>query len=136
MAPLGALTARCSGTGANGIDRWEDKATGCYILWWGQILRGNPSSVTAPGPNGAIPTVRYEMMRAGICEAEAAIYVEDNAANPNLPAPLAARAKASYPQLVKLIQILCSRGSANWEAEIDNLYQLAAEMQTVLGTTP
>ena len=65
FSPLAALFTGASGPGGDGMDRWEDKATGCYGLKWGQIMRGNPSSLLAPGAYGPIPTVRYELMRAG-----------------------------------------------------------------------
>jgi hypothetical protein len=135
-SPINALLSGANGPGGNGLDRWVDKATGCYGLGWGQIMRGSPSSITAPGPDGAIPTVRYEMMRAGFCEAQAMIYVDENAANPKLPAPLAVRAKTQCDRILKTIWSISGGATASWEKEIGNLYQLAAEMQAVLGPVP
>lgn len=64
------------------------------------------------------------------------IYVEDNAGNPKLPKPLAARAKAVCPRILQLIANLHVSGTGSWDAEMGNLYQTAAEMQAVLGPTP
>jgi hypothetical protein len=53
-SPIATLLGGSNGPGGNGMDRWTDKATGCYGLGWGQIMRGNPSSVLAPGPDGPV----------------------------------------------------------------------------------
>jgi hypothetical protein len=136
FSPLAALFSGASGPGGNGMDRWEDEATGCYGLGWGQIMRGNPSSILAPGADGPAATVRYELLRAGFCEAQAMIYADDNAANPKLPAPLAARAKATCPRILRVISSLHSSGTGSWDAEMDNLYRTAADVQAILGPAP
>ncbi len=51
---------------------------------WYRLFRHNVRSIVAPGPAGAVATVRYEMLREGIQEAEARILLEQALASQKL----------------------------------------------------
>jgi hypothetical protein len=107
-----ALLSHQSGPGRIGLDFWpvlgrrpgrpragwthtSDSISARYPeSSWNQLnLQRCCEALLAPGPNGAIPTVRYEMVREGIQECEARIFVEkalvDPALRPRLDADLA-----------------------------------------------
>lgn len=136
-SPICSLLGGMRGPGGNGLDRWVDKATGRLSVNWHPIGREQVMSVLAPGPDGPVATERYEAMRAGFQEAQAIIYVDDNAGNPKLPAPLAARAKAMADRWLSLFDLHFNRSiNDGWETEVDNLYRTAADMQAIIGDTP
>ena len=78
----------CRGYGKIGLDYWplpaEPGKKGPRTLWAGpypglsycRLDRGQPHSLTVPGPKGALATVRLEMLAEGAQEAEARIAVE------------------------------------------------------------
>lgn len=80
-----AVIDRYSGLSRIGLDGWSANhpeegnqvptltrfRNNLHRLW-----RGNPVAITAPGPDGAVATVRYEMLREGYQEAEARIILE------------------------------------------------------------
>jgi hypothetical protein len=103
---------------------------------WFRIIRGAVHGVLAPGQDGPAPTARYEMLREGFKEAHALIYVDDNAANPKLPSDLTTRAKGVRARLKNQMSTVINRTDVGWAAETDNLYRVAAEMQTALGLAP
>ncbi len=43
---------------------------------WGNLYRHKVRSIAVPGPEGALPTVRFEMMREGLQDTEARIFLE------------------------------------------------------------
>ncbi|MFO7900080.1 MAG: hypothetical protein R6V58_13605 [Planctomycetota bacterium] len=93
-APLGVyrkiseatLAANLRGFGRVGADFWPVLKSGrgrrsivarYPKSSWGQLnLTTATPSVLAPGPDGAVSTVRFEMMREGLQEAEAKIFIE------------------------------------------------------------
>jgi hypothetical protein len=42
---------------------------------WETLYRDNPRAIAVAGPDGALPTVRYQMLREGVQEAEARIVI-------------------------------------------------------------
>jgi len=67
----------------NGLDFWkvreDDRGrirpifrSGICGAW---LYRGNPVAITAPGPDGAANTVRFQMLREGVQETEARIFL-------------------------------------------------------------
>jgi hypothetical protein len=39
------------------------------------LYKSNPTAILAPGPDGAVPTVRFQMLREGVQETEARIHI-------------------------------------------------------------
>jgi glycosyl hydrolase family 123 len=109
LAPEGMSAAGIRGFGRIGADFWNVLKTarstygrGRDIIAryresdWGQLYLGNTSSyVLAPGPKGALATVRLEMLREGAQDLEARVFLEkallDPAQKAKLGKELAAR---------------------------------------------
>jgi hypothetical protein len=75
---------------------------------WGSISIGNGAVAwLAPGPKGAIATVRFEVLREGIEEANVRVFIEraltDPAARGKLGEDLAARAQALLDERQKIL---------------------------------
>lgn len=69
-----------------------------YLVDWDAIW-GGMAALLAPGPDGALSTVRFEVLRLGIQEAEARIFIEQALADD------AARTKMG-PELAKVCEDL------------------------------
>ena len=72
-----ALVAGCNGLGRIGGDYWNDVYfRGCKA--WHYLVPGMavPTSVLWPGRDGADPSQRFEVLREGVQEAEARIFLE------------------------------------------------------------
>lgn len=78
-----------------GLDAWEMGKLSSYLVNryhagnWSNMYRQNPRSILAAGPDGPVATVRYEMLREGLQEAEARIVIEKALVRQRLPEPLA-----------------------------------------------
>jgi hypothetical protein len=96
----------------------------------------------APGPEGAASTVRYEMMREGIEECEARIFVEkallDKARRARLGEEAAARIQGVLDDRTRAIN--CAGGelgtywysSSGWQERSARLFCLAGEIEGLL----
>jgi hypothetical protein len=62
--------------------------------WTNNMNRNNSPSLIEPGPEGPVGTVRFEMLRQGLQETEARVTIERALLQGDLPAELAAEAKA------------------------------------------
>jgi len=114
---------------------------------WSQLnLRMQP--FLAPGPEGAIPTVRFEMLREGVQAAEARIFIDraivDKAQNAKLGEDLAKKCQAVLDDRVRVINKVFGdrkkkiKGDINkfiegWPERSDTLYATAAEVSKKLG---
>jgi hypothetical protein len=108
-----------------GLDFWDDGPRG------GKVQGSVPVRTAACGPDGAIPTVRFQLLREGVQDVEAKMALLD--ALPKLPAD---RQQA----LTKLLDELCHRigtGDAwlsqmelslDWPGYVARLYSAAAEL--------
>jgi hypothetical protein len=96
-----------------------------------RLVRGLARAVTAAGPAGAIPTVRFQQMREGVHEAEARIVIEQAVADKKLPADLQGRCdaylKERFPAIIQL------KDFGDWVARAERLFELAGEVQRVAG---
>lgn len=121
IAMESALTARGKGAGLRGIGRcgadfWDvlpgprrkRPVLGRYpetSHWHGGWLRNSTPFVLAPGATGPVATVRFEMLREGIQEAEARIFLEDALTTParrkRLGEPLAKRCQDLLDERVR-----------------------------------
>ncbi|MFO7899778.1 MAG: hypothetical protein R6V58_12055, partial [Planctomycetota bacterium] len=104
------------------INRWPVFGT------WGQLVVR--SAFLAPGENGAIPTTPFEMLREGIQDCEARIFIEnalaDEGRGARLGDDLAARARAMLDQRAWL---LCAgKFPSGFRTRQHVLYRIAAEV--------
>ena len=87
-----------------------------------------------PGPDGALPTLRFEMMRENIQECEARIFLEKQILAKRLPADLTKRCQGMLDERTRWqrLQGVASKAYiswpySGWEARTVRLYQAAAE---------
>ncbi|MCH8475691.1 MAG: hypothetical protein LAT55_10740 [Opitutales bacterium] len=132
------------GLGRIGLDGWrtlrpgDDREARFPILHirrngWFRLWRHNPSSIVAPGPNGAIPTVRFEMLREGAQEAEARILLERALASGSLSSERRREIEEFLPDWIgQRYYVGGSRSytpdtTENWYDLIARLYELAGQ---------
>jgi hypothetical protein len=101
---------------------------------------GDPTicGVAHPGPDGAQATLRFEMLREGIQEAEALIFIADAADNQaaRLGQELADRCRALIVERVNVCratQGMTEEFFAGWQDRSARLYAAAAEVAAKLG---
>jgi len=90
------------GFGRVGLDYWPVDGQPLIGLHenkgWDRLYSDNPRAVAAPGPDGPLPTVRFQMLREGVQEAEARIVIaaalEREEVSGALGADLAGRCRA------------------------------------------
>ncbi len=116
---------------------------------WGQLnLAYGTPYVLAPGKNGAIATTRSEMLREGLQEAEARVFIEkallDSAKKAKLGKALAEKYQALLDERVRTFMraggVRERLGSdwtwyfgSDWQKQSQSLYSAAAEVQKKLG---
>jgi hypothetical protein len=72
-----SVNGGCQGFGRIGLDYWEIDGRALIGRYrdWHKLYRFNPRAVAAAGPDGACETVRFQMLREGVQEAEARILI-------------------------------------------------------------
>ena len=116
----GALTANLRGVGRCGVDFWDvlkkKRGKTAPILgrypensnWHGGWLHNSFPYILWPGPGGPVGTVRFEVYREGIQEAEARVFLEKALRDPKQKAKLgwavASRAQAVLDERVRAIR--------------------------------
>jgi hypothetical protein len=105
-----------------------------------RLYRSLTASVTVPGPDGALATARFEMLREGIQETEARVTLEKALRAKRLDGDLKARAEAALLDRAKAIGACRERGNdvkwqalASWQALSEKLYDVAGEAQRAAG---
>jgi len=98
---------------------------------WGQLkINFATAAILAPGKNGAVPTGRLEMIREGLQEAEARIFIEKALVGKKISGPDAARLQKLLDVRVK--DFLKGRGNKgrNWPkwAEGDRWHKASAAL--------
>ena len=86
--------------------------------WHGGWLHNSTPSVIAPGANGPIATVRFEMLREGIQETEARIFIEKVLADPAKKAALGAALAARCQQALDRRVIAHIRAMSGYAAHL------------------
>ena len=86
LFPSAHVVGRSAGFARQGVDKWpvvnphrQDAGARRMVHGtggWGNLYRHKVRALLAPGPEGALPTVRFEMMRQGLQDTEARIYLE------------------------------------------------------------
>ena len=140
------------GQGRLGADFWpvlKDKRGRLHSLAarypetaWGQMsLRCCGMTSLSPGKNGAVSTVRIEMLRENVQEIEARIFIEKILANPAKKAKLGDELAKRAQEVLDERKRLCNRSLryrealASGIAELsEKLYELAAEVAGKLKT--
>lgn len=145
------------GFGRMGADFWNvtgDKEKRCLIARfpetnWNQL---NPNASTTDflyaGPDGAVPTVRFEMLREGIQECEARIYIEktlaDKTRREKVGEELAKKAEAMLEERAQLLtDAVGKRGQpakgwgwfvdeSDWQNKAEKLFGMAGEISSVV----
>jgi hypothetical protein len=107
---------------------------------WAQLYLGNSTPyVLAPGPQGALATVRFEMIREGAQDLEARIFLEKALLDPALRAGLGEDLAQRCQQLLddRVRAVLLGRTSwllfAGGQERLERLYALADEVAVKLG---
>ncbi len=107
---------------------------------WGQLYVGNSTPyLLAPGPQGAVATVRFEMIREGAQDVEARIFLEKALLDPALRARLGDDLAQRAQQILddRLRAVLLGRTSwllfAGGQERVERLYALAGEASARLG---
>lgn len=90
-----------------GLDFWDvDDGQPLLTKWdgnvWGNFYRGSPTAVLAPGPDGPVGTVRFEMLREGIQECEARIHIEKALVEKRIPGDLAQRCISLLKERIRI----------------------------------
>jgi hypothetical protein len=104
---------------------------------WAQLnLENSAAYVLSPGPDGALPTVRFEMIRAAAQQVEARIFLEklllDTASRNKLGEDLAGRIQKLLDERTRAVLYARRKGwlwflSSGWQARDDALFAAAAE---------
>ena len=147
------------GIGQIGADFWpvlKDARGGVsslvdrYVTWDTLSLKCTIAAILAPGPERPEPTVRFQLMREALQEAEARIFVQealmDKAKLAKLSPELAARSReVCLAQLTVLryfsqfsqVQVKCEYervfSQQQWEGFSEKLYEAAGEISKTLG---
>lgn len=146
MIGEGMLVADYRGFGRVGADFWGvlpgdrgslNNIVGRYVNWSQLNLTTSTGSVLAPGPNGAISTARFEMIREGVQECEARIFLEKALLDKDLRAKLgnevAGKLQALLDERTRLYRAACHTSwdwyaASGWQGRADRLFGAAAEI--------
>ncbi|MCC5830651.1 MAG: hypothetical protein JJU36_14490 [Phycisphaeraceae bacterium] len=146
---------RSQGFTRQGIDKWpvvnphreDDQPRRMVhgVRGWGNLYREKVRAMAVPGPDGALPTARFEMMRQGLQDTEVRIYLErllvDDRTRNILGEEFEAEVKALV--LAEVIGRDANRSrpfawtaGPDWPQRLDRLYALAAEAAAKVGPEP
>ena len=107
---------------------------------FGNIVGGTPRAILQPGPNGAVATAQYEMLREGIQDCEAMILlrdaIRDAPRRAKLGEALAGRCENVLNDLLALLETghrYAPHGGGDVRRHVDRLYAAAAEAARALG---
>ncbi len=138
------VSDRYSGFTRVGLDGWraphpaDGRPTDTIMRWrngWFRLFRHNPRSITAPGPRGAVATVRYEMLREGIQEVEARILLERTLDSGTLPEQAAREVEAFLREWIQARYVSTGSGRTvefafppDWRDHTFRLFALAGRV--------
>ncbi len=146
MMPNSQVFNRSRGLARLGVDNWpvanphrpgqEPRRMVHGAGGWGRLYRNKVRAVAAPGPRGALPTVRYEMLRQGFQDTEARIYLERALVDAGKRARLGEEIEREVRALVETEVQVRDMASyppfdwtpgTDWHRRTERLYELAAE---------
>jgi len=138
LAPDVACTPETLGIARIGFDYWEAQGytlIGAYERW-NKLFRNNPRALIAPGPQGPLATVRYQMFREGIQETEARLYIAQalhrDAMTPFLDPDLRSRCHDVIGERLAARELAAhyvESASVRWHSQTERIYQVAARLQ-------
>ncbi|MHC4917218.1 MAG: glycoside hydrolase domain-containing protein [Planctomycetota bacterium] len=145
-----ALLANCSGLGRTGADFWsvvkgrKNKATTINARYpqsnQNQLNMSNGTeALLVPGPDGALTSARFEVLREGLYACEARIQIERAILDGKLDAALAKKCQAVLDERTMTIRAGCVGHVWGWYENMaptvlaTKLFECAAEVQKKLG---
>lgn len=132
-----------SNTGRDPFRRGFNVAARFPISNWGSLsLSACVHHLAAAGPDGAIPTVRFEMLREGLQEAEARIFIEkiltDETLRPRVSSELLQRSEKVLDERLNAWLIGCMSWDwfmgSGWQERTRLLFDTAGELADVVST--
>ena len=142
---LAAVAALYSGFCWQGLDFWAVGDGGrrgsvlAKYVGFGNIIPHRPMAITVPGPDGAVPTVQFEMMREGIQAAEAMLFLRevlaDEALRSRAGPALAERCRTAIQGLVDALESgrrVHPHGVADVRRLVRRVYGAASELAGVV----
>ncbi|MGC9454328.1 MAG: glycoside hydrolase domain-containing protein [Phycisphaerae bacterium] len=141
-----SVAGSSNGFGRVGVDIWpvrkdEDDQPRRAVHGsggWGNLYRHNPRSIAYPGANGAIGSIRFELLREGLQEAEARIFIEKALTDEETADLLGEDIARRYESLSR--ERLAYRHAGGelhlgpgWMDRMEALYRLAAEIERMPG---
>ena len=155
-AAEGSLAVGDRGVGRIGLDYWP-VAGSAGGSWGGSLFNRWPEStaaqrglslkvLSAPGEDGPLSTVRAEVMREGLQEAEARIFLEEALVNKKLNGDLAKRCqqvldrRTDYYRLFhggeygpSFYRRLIASHDRGWQQHSADIYRMAGQVRKKLG---
>lgn len=143
---------RSQGFTRQGIDKWpvvnphdENAQPRRMVLGaggWGNLYRQKVRAMAAPGAEGAVVTVRFEMMRQGLQDTEARIYLEQIVVDQEKRDIMGddfeqqvkelVRAEVNYRGVNNPYPPYAWNPGTDWPERLDRMYELAAKAQRKL----
>jgi hypothetical protein len=156
LAVEAALVAGVRGFGRLGADFWAlpmGKVKRNIIAlypetpWQALNMNNSHSYILAPGKDGPLATIRLEMVRDGLQQAEARVFLEklltDEASRTKLGDPLARACQQVLDDRTRALLVAITCGDLGWQnyaahadALADRLYAAAAEAAAAIGARP
>lgn len=155
-APSRAMFGRSSGLARIGLDFWPREGNADHHVDGllsryrtngvldRNLMRDNPRTLTAPGPDGAVPTVRFEMLREGIQLNEARLLIEEVLADEQKRSQLSQELRAEALQRMTEYQAALLLGALDWAWMIHadrlqrawDLFETAADVAEAMNSNP
>jgi hypothetical protein len=148
LTPSNVINAHYDGFCWKGLDYWSySNPTGGVRsalntdVGFGNIVGTTPRTIAWPGPTGAVATVQYEMLRAGIQDTEAAWHIwavlDDPQRRAKLPPDLVNRAQTAIAELADMYETGLRggpQGGNDVRGFVNRLHAVAAEVTAATGT--
>lgn len=147
IAGLMVIGADYQGVCWDGIDYWNFTTPAGATRYalntyerYGNSVGSTPRAMAYPGPNGAVPTVQFQMYREGIQDCEALIFLRDTLADDKLRARLSKRLRERAQAILTDLPAATEAGSSvgpqagfDYRALVTELYATATEVATATG---
>ncbi len=142
------ISANFDGICWKGLDYWQytlptretRKALNTYVHF-GNIVGGDPRTMAAPGPNGPVATVQFEMLRQGLQETEAMLFIRralhDEKTRRAIDDDLVRRCEEAMERLLCLLETglrYSPQGGGDVHRHVEHLYEVTAELAAAIET--
>jgi len=147
---LNTMSAGFDGFCWKGLDYWtyttpqgtQRSALNAYVRF-GNIVGSTPRTIAAPGPYGAVATVQYEILREGIQDAEAMLFIRETLNNKDLRGrlggDLAKRCETVIEDMLCMLETgarFSPQGGGDVRRHVMRLYATATEVAAAIGAGP